>query len=763
VTNPPLLEPYLVDRIRSGLERLRARGALVSKEEVATHVATFRRNFGPDVLASLDGEKMLSIIHDHGNKASLVYWLEFKDDDEFPAHYGSIAGGSALKFGIYRRKETGAWTIGSPTNQKAISLEDAIHWARRNRDQLVAGARYLDELPRDPERVDYDLLQQRLLELAPDLAETSWGHKYFALLAHEILDDYHAQSYQHFHLLRLLVSPPEGRYRGAREIARIARHLDVLPVQLSEALNEVDGEPRRWLRIGTTEGSDGDSMWAAMRDGGYVAVGWPAIPALGGVVHDSESKTKLKGLMAVHYPSTPSAVGNAASQLFDLVARTQVGDTVVAMKGGRRVLGVGRITAGYQHSPGSRFPHQRPVEWLSLGEWDLPEPEPVPATYRALKEVANIHAVERRIGGANAISVKRPTASTGRVAALLPLSSTVARIDAALRRKGQVILYGPPGTGKTHHAEEAARELAARAFFKQSWTTLESEQQSKLLDVSETGMGAIETCCFHPAYGYEDFLEGYRPHASSGGALAFMLRDGVFKRLCTRAAARPDGEFFLIIDEINRGDVPRIFGELLTVLEKTRRGRSITLPVSGSSFAIPSNVFVIATMNTVDRSIALLDAALRRRFAFVELMPRSDVLGDTAVRGIGLGAWLESLNGSVKKHLGRDARNLQIGHSYLLEDGKPVRDFRRFREILRDEIVPLLEEHCYDRLDTLEQILGKSLFSAARGAVDESLFVDGREDELVKALLATDPGIGQTFAAVANVSEDDADETDEET
>src|SRR5215218_5670208 len=133
-------------------------------------------------------------------------------------------------------------------------------------------------------------------------------------------------------------------------------------------------------------------------------------------------------------------------------------------------------------------------------------------------------------------------------------------------------------------------------------------------------------------------------------------------------------EFLLIIDEINRGDVPRIFGELLTVLEKDKRGRPVALPLTGGPLRVPDNVYVIGTMNTADRSIALLDTALRRRFGFVELMPDSSVFGEAVVGGIPLGPWLDAVNRAIVDHVGQDARNLQIGHSYLLDDGRPIAD-----------------------------------------------------------------------------------------
>ena len=153
------------------------------------------------------------------------------------------------------------------------------------------------------------------------------------------------------------------------------------------------------------------------------------------------------------------------------------------------------------------------------------------------------------------------------------------------------------------------------------------------------------------------------------------------------------------------GDIPRIFGELLTLLEKDKRGLEIILPLSGDNFAVPANVYLIGTMNTADRSIALLDTALRRRFGFVELMPDVSVLGTTSVGGnIPLGPWLAALNDRLREHLGRDARNLQIGHAYLLEGGRPVTDFNHFVRLLAEDVVPLLEEYCYEDYVALARI-----------------------------------------------------------
>jgi 5-methylcytosine-specific restriction protein B len=214
----------------------------------------------------------------------------------------------------------------------------------------------------------------------------------------------------------------------------------------------------------------------------------------------------------------------------------------------------------------------------------------------------------------------------------------------------------------------------------------------------------------------------------------------------------------LVVDEINRGDIPRIFGELLTLLERDKRGLKLHLPLSGEGFAVPPNVYLIGTMNTADRSIALLDTALRRRFGFVELMPDASVLGAASAGGVPLGPWLAALNERLRTHLGRDARNLQVGHAYLLEDGRPVNDFAQFVRVLAEDLVPLLEEYCYEDYGALARILGPGLVDEAGQRIREQLFAAGKTAELVQALLEPAPDIVTTAAAA---SAEEAEETPE--
>jgi MoxR-like ATPase len=221
----------------------------------------------------------------------------------------------------------------------------------------------------------------------------------------------------------------------------------------------------------------------------------------------------------------------------------------------------------------------------------------------------------------------------------------------------------------------------------------------------------IRWATFHQSYAYEDFVEGLRPKISEEAqeSISYEITPGVFREICTLASQDPDNKYVLVIDEINRGNIAKILGELITLLEDDKRDDlNVTLPYSKDAFSVPGNLYLIGTMNTADRSIALLDVALRRRFAFVEILPRLDLLKDALVESEGpsvhLDALLRNLNTAISRHIDRDH---QIGHSYLLKV-KMAEEEQRL-EVLdyvwNNQIIPLLEEYFYSQQDKLKEVL----------------------------------------------------------
>jgi len=753
-----ILDDRLAGKIRELQQRLTVAGELPPKDKLEVYCGAFRKRFGPEALKELDGRALLQALHgrERGKADSLVYWLEFKNDEEFPAIFGSIAGGSALKFGIYQSSQTGQWMTGSSRAPKAISEEEAIDFARKQRDQLVKGVELLEKVPANGSDEDYRTLQTEMDKLVPDVSNTAWGHKYFSLLFPDKLDDFHVDYYQRFYLTKLLHIPPDGsgRYLCAGRFVAIAQELAMPVTSLTSILVRMCGRPHRYWKIGTSDTTRPRNRWGLMRDGRCVAVGWPELGDLSQYAvykYDQQSREAIVKLLSERYPESyrdnPQLAGRQGKQVSNFIAVISEGDLVLPSDGAT-ILGIGKVIGGYSFDGTSGFPHRRPVEWLSLEEWRLPSPEGLQTTvYELGSKAENLVEIERRL--LTAPPVEKPGNGHGvSKATLPPLAGIQAKIESILERKGQAILYGPPGTGKTYWAEETARELAARSWFNSTYAQLLPDQKAVISPAANVSGTAVRMCCFHPAYGYEDFIEGYRPETSDN-SMRFELRDGVFKKLCKDAAAKPDRKFFLIIDEINRGDIPRIFGELLTILEKNKRGKALLLPLTGEPFLVPPNVYVLGTMNTADRSIALLDTALRRRFGFIELMPDYSVLGDITLEGVPLGLWLQSINRRIREYVGRDARNLQIGHSYLLEGGRPVANIDRFARVLREEILPLLEEYCYEDYSRLEKILGSDLVDVHDQSFRFTLFEPESRDDLIRALLAPYPELSASPQAIA--------------
>lgn len=282
--------------------------------------------------------------------------------------------------------------------------------------------------------------------------------------------------------------------------------------------------------------------------------------------------------------------------------------------------------------------------------------------------------------------------------------SELQEIELLLQKKRQIILKGPPGSGKTFIADLFAHYFSGNLFG--------NSDRDNLLFVQ-----------FHQSYGYEDFIQGIRPLTNIKGQLEYHVKDGVFKSFCDRA--RGDSRNFVaVIDEINRGNISRIFGELLFLLEY--RNRSISLPYDGSKFSIPSNVFIIGTMNTTDRSLAQIDYALRRRFFFYRLMPvvggqapvlarALDKLGFVAAdRDRVVGCFL-ALNDKISKHLGP---NFQIGHSHFIDSAIASQD--ELKMVWDRAVMPLLEEYFYNSRDR-EKILSEfSLEKCGNGPTQSS-------------------------------------------
>lgn len=283
-----------------------------------------------------------------------------------------------------------------------------------------------------------------------------------------------------------------------------------------------------------------------------------------------------------------------------------------------------------------------------------------------------------------------------------------------------MILYGPPGTGKTYNTVIYAVAICEGKPYEEVKKQDYEDILARYNALKSEGRIAFTT--FHQSYGYEEFIEGIKPVMDSEGSgdVKYTIEDGIFKRFCKSGEGISFDEAWdqlyvdteqknrvFIIDEINRGNISKIFGELITLIEDTKRkdmpeAASAILPYSGEVFSVPANVHILGTMNTADRSIALMDTALRRRFRFVEMMPDTGVLEGIFVEGLNVAKMLEIINTRIEFLYDREHT---IGHAFFM-GVKENPTIENLGAIFEKSVIPLLQEYFYEDYQKIQLVLG---------------------------------------------------------
>ena len=417
-------------------------------------------------------------------------------------------------------------------------------------------------------------------------------------------------------------------------------------------------------------------LWDKVHNENIMAIGWNEI----GNLKDFSNKEQIRNKLQEIYNDNLSH-RNDVNALWQFANEIEIGDIIFAKRGMSEIIGVGFVESNYEFSENFDYFHKRRVNWIKKGQWSYDGNFAMKTLTNITYDLDKLAKIKNLVGDITPRPPLQKYTSEKFLEEVYIGKKYYNILIDLVKNKKNLIFQGAPGVGKTFMAKRLA------------YSMMGVKDSERVMMVQ-----------FHQSYSYEDFVMGYRPVKDG-----FELKEGAFYRFCKNAEEDSENDYFFIIDEINRGNISKIFGELFMLIENDKRGEKnkIQLLYSDELFFIPKNVYIIGLMNTADRSLAILDYALRRRFAFFDLKPGFD--------SDGFKDYQENLSNNkfdrlieVMKELNYDIKEdealgegFRIGHSYLCNI-KSENVTEKLNYIVEYELIPLLKEYWFDEQDKID-------------------------------------------------------------
>lgn len=647
----------------------------------------FINHFGIEHLKSLSGKELLTSLfyNDKGNKLNLCYVLEM--DKDMREIFGSIAGGAAYKFGLFFHKKTQSWTCGSPAKPVKLTENEAIQKAEEIRNDLVEGAEIISSFGPLNSTADYEQLYKQLEHISG--INTVWRMKYYQMLFPILFAPFYGQDIQLDVLHFLNQTPSEIPFIRMGQIALFSKKCNIPGIVFGHIWGRSTNHNNKSNDSETNTLSDKKHklhywMYTVFDDTSWMECQQKEIMVLGmndiGDYSQYDSKESLRQELISTYDNSTSRK-NQALMAWNFANKLAINDVIFA-KRSNTLVGKGIVTGDYIFDDSRQeYKNIRTVKWLQIGEWEHPGKsvakrltDITPYT-DYIEKLITIFTPDELDDVDTQPEVDYPEYSSADFLSDVYMSEQdYETLVNVLKMKKNIILQGAPGVGKTFTAKRLAYSI-----------------------IGSKNPDRVQMIQFHQSYSYEDFIEGYRPTENG-----FTIKKGSFYKFCKLAEDDDENDYFFIIDEINRGNLSKIFGELFMLIEKDKRGIELQLLYSDENFSVPPNVYIIGMMNTADRSLAMLDYALRRRFSFFTMKSGFNTIGFQTYQDSLKSDAFKKLISCIKQLNSKIAADISlgegfcIGHSYFCGLTAKTATVQTLTSIIEYELIPLLKEYWFD-------------------------------------------------------------------